>query len=144
MTREMQHESEQSGSDSRPGFSSSSAMDENTVRRMELARVSDAFRNLETTKPRTLSAEQWKKFSDEVFERIEVQQGGFGARLKVLKDKISATDSRSMRALALVSIIAITLLAAALVWLAISLSLPRPAPETVIGAVTSLVEHLTA
>lgn len=144
MTREMQHESEKSGSDSRPGFSSSKAMDESAVRRLELARVSDTFRRLESAKPRQVSAEQWRKFSEDVFKQIEEQPGTFGARLRVWRDKITATDSRLLRAMALLAIVGVALVAVALVWLAVSFAVPRPAPQTVMGAVSQLAEILSA
>ena len=129
MTREMQHQSEKSNSDSKPGFASSSQMDERAVRRIELARVSDMFRNLETNNPRTPGTEQWRRFSEEVFQKIEARPSGFGAKLHVLRDKLAATDSRAMRAVAAVVIVAITLIGAVLVWAAISFALPKIAPQ---------------
>lgn len=94
----------------------------------ELQDVAPAFRLLHKAAPADLKTVSWKEFTNDLNRRLdaELQQGTRNHRLRTLRDKFRATDSKVVRALGYLIILLIVAAIAVGIYFVSLVAVPEP------------------
>jgi hypothetical protein len=97
---------------------------------LELESVAKVFSELAREAPHVLSASQWREFCQKLNKKLdaETKRLPWSSRFLVWYDRVTATDSLTLRVAFYAAVLGAVALIALLAWLAIELATPEPVP----------------